>query len=117
MLFSERGYLQTANIIPSVPPWPDGTLLARYVDGIFDTLWSQDNGGSNRIAVSPPANWLGESIALGRNELIDFPCCAGFTKYVLITSSGPAPVVVPEPKTGLLLSLGLVGLASRRRRQ
>ncbi len=111
MVFSHRGYLQTADIVPSTEPWPDGTLLARYVDGTFNTLWSQDNGGSNRISVSPPANWLGESISLGFNELIDFPCCSGFTKYALISSSGPVPV--PEPTTALLLTLGLVGLAAK----
>ncbi len=29
MLFSYRGYLQSADIVPSGSPWPDGTLLAR----------------------------------------------------------------------------------------
>ena len=92
MVFSTRGVLQTACIVPSVPPYPESTLLARYKDGVFVTLVSQDNGGNPSIRVKPPANALGENISLGKDILLDFPCCAGTHFYGLTMSEGPCDV-------------------------
>ncbi|MEX0885614.1 MAG: PEP-CTERM sorting domain-containing protein [Phycisphaeraceae bacterium] len=118
--FSDRAYTQSAEIaktvgIPAVSPFPEKTLVAVYLDGMFDQFASVDRGGNPRMPVDPPANWLGESISLAKNSLVDFPCCSGFSTYTLTSRTGP--VVVPEPGSVLLMEAGVVGLMMRRRRK
>jgi hypothetical protein len=100
--------VQHADIVPAVPgdPWYDGQLLALFEDGVFDTLDSYDAGGSSRIAISPPSNWLGEGINIGRNRLTDFPCCSGFNRYWLTSE-----LLVPLPPAVWLFGTGLLYLS------
>jgi len=96
LLFNFRGYTQAACIVPTLPPYPEGTLAARFQNGVFDSLFSVSYGGGAQMQIKPPSNWLGEAIVLGSNQLIDRPCCAGFGRYILTTSSGPCPRVLPS---------------------
>jgi len=82
MTFSDRGFVQSALIVPAEgPPFPDGTLTAVYIDGTFHHLESHNRGGANRIAIDPST--VGEGISLGDVVLIRFVCCAGFDIFGL----------------------------------
>ena len=79
MYFNRRGINQRANIDPFLP-----LMFARHQDGAFDYLIS-----SGPVQVVPPANFLGETVFLFKFKLRDSPCCAGWTDYVLASTTGP----------------------------
>ena len=120
--FNFRSYKQSVNInVVAGPSWPEGTILAHFNDGNFLFFDSVDRGGNNSVAVTPPSNWLGENVSLGPALLLDIPCCAGFVKYELQSSSdpilvGPLPAV-PVPAAIWLFGSALIGLVGFGKRK
>ena len=115
LLFSDRGFSQSANIVPNLsPPFPEATLVAQFIDGAFDQFISINTGGNTFIQINPFVNNLvAESIALGLNALSRI---AGgpAVDFGLVSRSGPTPLngstSVPEPGTLALFCIGIVGL-------
>lgn len=127
--FSKLTFLQAPMaIVPQSPPYVQGTFLARYTDGEFNTIVSQSGAGGfaqEASRVSPTQfNGLDEFIvmefrndAVGRlRELIEFSGTVGV--YELDLSVTPYTLlVIPEPGTAALLAFGLcIGVAATRRR-
>lgn len=86
VVFSYRPwYTQHAiGIVLTPPPWPYGTMIVRFDDGVFHGIFS------GQYQIRPTENWLGETIAFssspGSGVLIHRPCCAGFIEYGLVSS-------------------------------
>jgi PEP-CTERM motif len=126
--FSKRGgLLQTPIIVPTAPDslgnYPQGTFLALYIGGVFDSLVSEDRGGGfasvpAKIFPSPP--FKQSFVALTRFQLIErvgfsAPFKFNFASQT-ITSSNPNPTPVPAPAALWLFGIGLAGYGFLRRR-